>query len=431
MTKQFLKNSFLEINNNNLNYCLLRNYHDLPEKIGNDIDILVDILDLKYTEEIFLKNAEILKFIFLKKIIRYGYVGLYFYSPDLNEIILIDLFYKLQKRWNSYADVKYILSKRTRYKQFFVINPTHEIYTIALKEILTYNFVREKYLERFSDIRIDEKEFMIVSNGFLKSKNKKDLLLLINSNRIFNSKFKISFKRINLLFLFRNFTLYIWYFIISKVKDFFGQSPIICLIGPDGVGKTTLANSLKKACVKANLYRSATVYHHRFEIIPSLSKLFKGENTLKVNIDPNFGHVNSVHSWIKTMTYILYYSIDFIFGWFVLFKSKLKNEIIIFDRYYFDFFIQNSYTAVSDDIKRAIYYLFIPKPISTIFLYANPHVIVERKKELTIDQHIEQNKKCIYILRKVVKNPIFLNCNGSIDFNKTLIVKLAMKNLGQ
>ena len=27
-------------------------------------------------------------------------------------------------------------------------------------------------------------------------KNKKDLLLLINSNRIFNSKFKISFQRI-------------------------------------------------------------------------------------------------------------------------------------------------------------------------------------------------------------------------------------------
>ena len=36
----------------------------------------------------------------------------------------------------------------------------------------------------------------------------------------------------------------------------------------------------------------------------------------------------------------------------IILESKLRNEIIIFDRYYFDFFIQNSYSLVPNSLKK-------------------------------------------------------------------------------
>lgn len=423
MTKEYIENSFSDLNSTSINYCVLRNYKELPENVGNDIDILIDFKKLKAVQLVFLNNANKYGLIFLKEKRRDGYLGLYFFEPKSSEVILIDLFYKLQKRWNNYADVDYILSNRINYKNFYVINPSHEIYTITMKELLTYGFVRHKYFNLFNTTNLNVSLFKEAANRFLSNEETNNLLNLVISKEVFNKKAKqtLNLKKPAVYNHLRNIIIYINMFLLSKLKNLFGPSPIVCLIGPDGVGKSTLSNTLKDACVKANLYKSAKVYHHRFDIIPSISALLRKTPSAEVNFNPDFGHVNTVHTKLRTLVYMFYYSLDFLLGYGVVIKAKLKNEIIIFDRYYFDFFIQNSYSAVSKKTKKSVYF-FLPKPLTTIFLYANPYMVVARKKELTIAQHIQQNEQCLYILKSVVKNPIFLNCNGSIKQNKRLLI---------
>lgn len=423
MIKDYVKASFSELFNRKLNYCLLRNFQGLPERIGNDIDILVDPKHLNEISQVFLKNAKKNGFHFIKRIERDGYLGLYFSETVSNEILLIDLFYKLQKRWKHYANIQQLLSNKVKYKQFYVLNPTHEVYTITMKEILTYGFVRDKYIKRFNEIKLNQKLFNAISNQFLKENDRIILFESIKTKKIFNSENDnyMRLKNPTFLRLMYNIMSYTKCFLKSKIKNLFGPSPIVCLIGPDGVGKSTLSEVLKAASLKSNLYNDAKIYHHRFDLIPALGKLFAKRNNKAKEINPDYGHINTIHTWSRTMIYLIYYSFDFILGWTVVFNAKLKNEIIIFDRYYFDFFIQNSYSAVSNNTKR-FFYLFLPKPNATFFLYANPYTVVARKNELTIEQHLKQNNQCLYILKHVVKNPIFLNCNGSVSQNKNLIV---------
>lgn len=430
MVRTFIESSFSEINDKNYEYCLLRNFIELPDKIGNDIDMLVNAKHLKEIKNVFINQASNCSLRFLKQKKRDGYLGLYFFSHVSCEIILIDLFYKLQKRWNTYADVQQILGNKISFKQFYVVNPTHEVYTIAMKELLTYGFIRKKYIERFNQIDIENNLFQEVSEMFISKKETASLLKLIKSNEVFKStiKFFPNIKRLGILKRLKNRLSYTSHFVYSKINDLFSSNPMVCLIGPDGVGKSTMAEALQKACLQANLFKSAKVYHHRFEIIPPLSEVLGKKDKFKNDYNPQFGHVNRVHSWARTMIYILYYFIDFILGWFIILRAKFKNEIIIFDRYYFDFYIQHSYSAVSNRIK-IFFYFFIPKPLTTIFLYANPYIVVARKKELTIAQHLKQNEQCLFILKGVVKNPIFLNCNGEIGQNVNNIIRFAFKKI--
>ena len=85
MISDYLVKCFSELNSSLVNYCILRDYENLPFSFNNDIDILVDETDFKKAINIFIQNSE--NNIFLIKIkSRFGYRGLYFYDKDSNKI---------------------------------------------------------------------------------------------------------------------------------------------------------------------------------------------------------------------------------------------------------------------------------------------------------------------------------------------------------
>ena len=112
MEKKFIRNIFDYLNDSSINYCVLRNYVNLPNDFGNDIDLLIKKSDLKFITKSLKIIATSNNIHFLKTVNRFGYRGLYFFDQLSNEIILIDLFYRLQKRWTVYANADNILKSK-------------------------------------------------------------------------------------------------------------------------------------------------------------------------------------------------------------------------------------------------------------------------------------------------------------------------------
>lgn len=423
MISDYLTKCFFELNSNSVNYCVLRDYENLPFSFNNDIDILVDEIDFNKAINIFKQSST--NNIFLIKIkSRFGYSGLYFFDNELNKIFLIDIFFRLQKKWRNYIDTSIILDKKVLFNNFYVIENNCEVYTICVKELLTYGLVRKKYYNRIKNIKIDKKILRKISEKYLDKKNFTYLYELIISRNIFKISKRLRLKTKYPFFINIYFYKYCFLYIYSKLKNLISEpTPLICLIGPDGVGKSTVSELLKNYLTKSSFFKKVNLYHHRFEYLPALSS-FKNQNvTSKPKLDNT-----RVHSSIRVIMYLIYYTLDYIIGWTKIFKSKIKGEIIIMDRYFYDFYIQNSYSKLPN-IYKNIFYLLIPKPVVTIFLYANPRIVIKRKKELTFDQHIIQNKRCIYVLRNLATNPVFINCVETSQASAKYALKMILKRI--
>ena len=139
-----LNGIFEELNDQAYEYCVLRNFKELPVHVGNDLDLFVSDDALEPIVDLVINVMNLNDFKLVKKTERFGHVGLYFIHTETAESLVVDLLTRCVKFWYDYADKKYILKERIRYKNFYV--PTNGIilYTVVLKDLLTYGRVREK-----------------------------------------------------------------------------------------------------------------------------------------------------------------------------------------------------------------------------------------------------------------------------------------------
>jgi len=165
----------------------------------------------------------------------------------------------------------------------------------------------------------------------------------------------------------------------------------IALLGPDGCGKSTIAELLRKR-VEITRYTGAEIYHGHFGFLPELKVLKKllplhhgGEIEKKpLPGTENIG-MDEPHSIVRSFVYIVYYSIDFALSRFSVGKAVSSGKLVIFDRWFHDFFFQRKHRRVP----RWLLWLIawpLPKPDLTVFLFADPHVIRNRKPELTVEE---------------------------------------------
>lgn len=412
--------------NDNCRYAVLRNYMDLPFEIGNDLDLLVHPDDMKkavfFLELACRQNGY--RIIRTKR--RLHYTGFYIVQNEGSEIILIDVFTGLFKAWRKYADVNSILDNRVYRSGFYSVSLEDELSTIVIKELLTYGRVRSKYEKRFEDI-FNEQAFEFARCNFdcLTLKSRADLLSISNIEGIFEER-KIQAKAGSVL----NFAKYVRYRVAEILIRIFKKPLLIVFIGPDGVGKSTMSEELKNLLLSNNLYSQMKVYHHRFGFIPELSRFKNNRHELKrVNTHTNLKIGQDViHSPIRTLIYMAYYGFDYLIGYLDIWSRKIVGGATIFDRYLYDFYIQKSYKSVPSIVKK-IYAKIFPSPTLIVFLYANPHIVVKRKQELALEDHIQQNMECLKLLRVHRSKAIFCNCNESLESSVFRMKRLVLARL--
>jgi thymidylate kinase len=161
----------------------------------------------------------------------------------------------------------------------------------------------------------------------------------------------------------------------------------VLVVGPDGSGKSTLARGLLNVAQVTG--RPARHLHWRPGILP-----LAGSVVGRTPGDPSKPHGQKPQGQVLSLVRLLYYWIDFFLGlrlW--LRPTRGQGELVVMERGWWDFAVdplRYRLSAKPELVERLG--RLLPAPDLVILLEATPHVLLERKRELTADELARQTR---------------------------------------
>jgi thymidylate kinase len=204
----------------------------------------------------------------------------------------------------------------------------------------------------------------------------------------------------------------------QKQDSRFGE--IIAVIGPDGVGKTTLFNAVKPHLNKRFVYkrfkkivRRSIIYNLTY---PFTKRYLKSKFGFKPSKDQ---HEDSYAKLVFTAG-LLYYP-------YLLFLAKIKKHLVFIDRYFYDYLLENiAFMQKPTTLRKGWqnYLKFLPTPLMTLHLDAKEDVIRSRKDELN-DVDIQKYRELNFFLylQKPSKVYTYVNTQNDINFCKEVVLQ--------
>lgn len=440
-TALFLSNLFARLNEEKITYCVLRNYETLPERVGNDVDIWVKESDCEGFYEI-VKNLSVALDYTLDYTPRLTLLGEgdYFLIKNNKALCIVHIDCWTYIHWKGIPYIKQSTLENSLqwYKKgFYVLDSGIAAGIMLLKELLQHGKVKEKYKDTIKEIANDNSELFLASfSNYFGDKYSTILHKMAKDGRWEDLEQK-TIKLRTVLFVrsfLHPFSQGKWWlrYLRAQFRRFFlnPRGLFIVLIGPDGSGKSTTANNLINSEIK-RLFQKKLYFHGHFHFLPELKKIaaFLKRNRKKINRNNQSLEGNSKtisNAWIATpsarndggrtsgeshnehqeplgffrsMIYPIYYGFNYFLGHFFLWKEKARGGLIVFDRYFYDYMIQNLYAKCPRWLLNLIAKI-IPKPDILIYLKNDPEVVYSRKPELSIEEIKGQSKICEQITNR-------------------------------
>lgn len=433
--EKLLNSLFSRLDREDLSYCVLRNHENIPFDIGNDLDLLVHIKDIKAFDKT-LRDAGIDSgWHVVKNPSRFGYRSYWMAEENTNRIIHIDVWSRFTWKGIRYLDERQFLNNRKRNRDFHITETCCEIVLLLVKDIIQTGKIRRKYTKRIQDFSQNNSAELV--NLLRKGFGRKFASSLVQKaqigawDKIESNSFNFQKKLFSHAFLRNPFsTIYGFFaFLYGYFSASFSKRSgiVLVLVGPDGSGKTTIAEAIRKSL--SDLFPNQRYYHGHFGILPELKKIkifFPGGKDLvaensnsdiegeKTVVLPN--PANPV-GLMRHLAYLSYYSIDYFLGHFIAARSRGRGDLLLSDRYFYDYIIQ---PRPSKFPEWPVLFLmkFIPKPDILLYLKCRSDVIYKRKPELTTSEISRQ--------QSVIENTIATmpNCHEidtSSDNEKTFL----------
>jgi thymidylate kinase len=166
-------------------------------------------------------------------------------------------------------------------------------------------------------------------------------------------------------------------------KPFQQRGIVITFSGVDGAGKSTIIEHTKKELEK-KLRKRVVVIRHRPSLLPILSAFTLGKTKAEQRAAATLPRQGNNKSLMGSLLRFAYYYTDYFFGQFYVYaKHVLRGDVVLYDRYYFDFINDSvrSNIRLPQWLTKAGYQLLM-QPHLNFFLYADAETILSRKKEL-------------------------------------------------
>ena len=421
----FLKLFFNKLNKSNINYCLLRNYENLPKKNKHrDIDILINKVDIEKILKYLNKNFTITSFNerdFIYTIFISGIID------GKKDSLMIDMQTKLSWKGLTYLDNKEVFESIINYKNNRLLNVPSNVHE-ALITFFTFYLqgtelkiqLKKKLKDEFKRNQLDLITLIAKITGYEFSRK---LCSSVISGKINKLKKFLFYLRIKLFIKNYNQNRFNVFLVIIRhyffeIKMRFTPYPLnnICFLGLDGSGKSTLINNVSKKI-------DNRVYNVKLEHLKP--NLFISQTGKKV-AHPHLKKArNNFISTIKLFYWV------FVYNYKNYFHGFRETTLILWDRYIHDISIDPLRYRLK--LKKKNYSFFInlvPKPECIFIVDVESKIAFKRKKELTIPVLHRLRKKYLET-KKNIKNTYVLDNSKNINRVTKKTIKIITKILNQ
>ncbi|MCK9267435.1 MAG: hypothetical protein M0P14_01820 [Alkaliphilus sp.] len=204
------------------------------------------------------------------------------------------------------------------------------------------------------------------------------------------------------------------------------EGMLVVFLGPDGVGKTYIADRLARILERRFPKIIRTHLGNRPVILPCLT----GKRASEVNTNNSESIIAARRSsWrFYQSLRVLYYALDYIVDYFIRLRLwKSKGYLILSERYSYKYFAgPQIHIPKAAKFTRYLACILVPAPDIAIFLDASPQVILRRKKELTEEAIIAQ-RQAYRGVRKFVREFYVVDNSGQPESVADEIISIILK----
>ncbi|MFZ2197717.1 MAG: hypothetical protein WAV13_08300 [Thermodesulfovibrionales bacterium] len=412
-TGLFLSGLFKKFEQAGIKYCVMRGYQGLPQSISHDIDLQVD--KHKHGEYLLAldQTAQDMGWIILRRRFRFGrrFNSLIRLTEEQIEKVPIDAEFITHWKSIQYISNSAVLAARKLHNGLWVASSGSEAAISLFKEYLQFGKVKDlgdglhkRRIAMLADS--DPDTFIAAVEPYLGIELSKFALACAQHEDWDTLEKNVGLVRRTLILraLKRepvgqlvNWFRFLWGHISDKI--FKPSGMFVCLIGPDGSGKTTVSQAIQRDMKDA--FSDVLYYHGHVGILPELKVFYniaagilgRPKKMTEENKKMPAGETDIVVGRLKAVAYMFYYALDYFLAHFLIRKAKGQGKLVLFDRYFYDYFIQGMHRKIPEWLFWFVY-LFMPKPDLVIWLRADPVAIYKRKPELTVEQIKWQSDRC-------------------------------------
>lgn len=373
-----------------LRFVILRNYENLPQETGNDIDVLVAADQLARAETLLVQAAQAVGYQVHNRA-EFSPVSVFLFHPESGQQIQFDLFAKLAWRGFNLIAAASVLRRAVPRGGFFVPHPEDEAVINLLTRLIYHGYVKEKYRPAITaQIAANAAAVTAELAQTFGGPRARALLSAARAGDWEAVGRQSGGLRRSLLIrgLGRHPLRTLGALIHDAVRltGRFWRPPgiTVVLVGADGCGKSTVAEQLV-AALRGTFHENKSLRVHWKPAVFTRHRRASRAPTSDPHGQPPRGPFRSA-------LLLLYHWTEFFAGYWMQLRPVLfRNGLVLVDRYHYDFVVDprrfrlHSLPGLAQGLFR-----WLPAPDLIFLLDAPAEVLQSRKQEVPLAETARQ-----------------------------------------